>query len=321
MEALSFCLSSSPPLKSQNPTPKIRSVSLPCNCHESHFTYKKNPSQILALRNSLSSKTSVKPNISLPLLLGFLSSPLPSFGAEIAVTAEQSSDKINLEALLVSIDHFFDKNPFFVAGVTVIWLIIIPLVQAYLRKYKYISAIDAFRKLRDDSTTQLLDIRDEKSLAFLGSPNLKILNKDVVQVHFSEGDEDGFVKKVLESFADPKETVVCILDNFDGNSMKVAELLFKNGFREAYAIEGGLRGKKGWQDIQEELLPPSVHVYRKKKVKKSQRQEINGGVHQVSEDKINASSSETVSKGNIDEIDKSYYPDMEPPSSPSPSKP
>lgn len=27
----------------------------------------------------------------------------------------------------------------------------------------------------------------------------------------------------------------------------MAELLFKNGFKEAYAIEGGLRGKDGWQ--------------------------------------------------------------------------
>lgn len=35
--------------------------------------------------------------------------------------------------------------------------------------------------------------------------------------------------------------------SFDGNSLKVAELLFKNGFKEAYAIEGGLRGKDGWE--------------------------------------------------------------------------
>lgn len=34
--------------------------------------------------------------------------------------------------------------------------------------------------------------------------------------------------------------------SFDGNSLKVAELLFKNGFKGAYAIKGGVRGKKGW---------------------------------------------------------------------------
>lgn len=26
----------------------------------------------------------------------------------------------------------------------------------------------------------------------------------------------------------------------------MAKLLFKNGFKEAYAIEGGVRGKNGW---------------------------------------------------------------------------
>lgn len=35
--------------------------------------------------------------------------------------------------------------------------------------------------------------------------------------------------------------------SFDGNSIKVAELLVKNGLKEAYAIRGGIRGKKGWQ--------------------------------------------------------------------------
>lgn len=35
--------------------------------------------------------------------------------------------------------------------------------------------------------------------------------------------------------------------SFDGNSLKVAELLFNNGFKEAYAIKGGLRGPEGWQ--------------------------------------------------------------------------
>ena len=34
--------------------------------------------------------------------------------------------------------------------------------------------------------------------------------------------------------------------SFDGNSMKVAELLVENGFKEAYYIKGGARGKNGW---------------------------------------------------------------------------
>lgn len=35
--------------------------------------------------------------------------------------------------------------------------------------------------------------------------------------------------------------------SFDDDSLKVAELLVKNGFKEAYAIKGGVRGKEGWQ--------------------------------------------------------------------------
>lgn len=123
----------------------------------------------------------------------------------------------------------------------------IPLTQDYLQKYKLISAIDAFRKLKDDPNAQLLDIREEKSLRNLCSPNLKILNKNVMQVEFREGHEEGFVAKVLEKIKEPSTTTICILDNFDGNSLEVAELLFKNGFKEAYAIRGGVRGTNGWQ--------------------------------------------------------------------------
>ena len=103
--------------------------------------------------------------------------------------------------MLLAIDDFFNRNPFFVAGCTFIWLIVIPLTdEFFLRKYRFISAIDAFRKLRDDPNVQLLDIMDNKTVKYLRSPNLKILNKGVVQVQYSEGDEDGFVKKFLQSF-------------------------------------------------------------------------------------------------------------------------
>lgn len=217
----------------------------------------------------------------------------PCLASETVVSTEQTLGKINLESILVSIDDFFNRNPLFVAGVTFVWLVVIPLTQEYLRKFKFISAINAFRKLRDDPNSQLLDIRDDKSLGYLGSPKLKILNKGVVQVYYSEGDEDGFVKKVLERFSDPVNTTVCVLDNFDGNSMKVAELLFKSGFKEAYAIRGGIRGKNGWQEIQDTFLPPSVHVYAKKKVKQSKQLETNGRVNQQSEDKSNQAFSST----------------------------
>ncbi|CAD6228829.1 unnamed protein product [Miscanthus lutarioriparius] len=140
------------------------------------------------------------------------------------------------------------------------------LVPEYVfKKYKPVSAIDAFRKLRDVPEAQLLDIRRGKSVRFMAPPNLKLVDKSTVQVEFDEEDDKGFVKEVLARFPDPANTVVCVLDNFDGNSLKVAELLVENGFKEAYAIKGGLRGPEGWQAVQENYLPPSVHVFPRKK--------------------------------------------------------
>ncbi|KAF9612273.1 hypothetical protein IFM89_038843 [Coptis chinensis] len=263
--------------------------------------------------------------------------PFPCFATETTFANEQISDRIDLEAILVSIDDFFNRNPFFVSGVTFIWLVVIPLTQEYLRKYKFVSAIDAFQKLKSDPNSQLLDIRDKASLNYLGTPNLKILNKKAVQVEFLEGQEDGFVKKVLQNFKDPGNTIICILDNFDGNSMKVAELLFKNGFKEAYAIRGGLRGKKGWQSIQETLLPPSVHVFPKKGKASRQLEKKEGTDLQTNPNgQVPVNKDEIVENGYINKDGPSpqatlgssrslspypNYPDLKPPSSPTPSKP
>lgn len=81
-----------------------------------------------------------------------------------------------------------------------------------MQKYKFISAVNAFKKLKDDPSCQLLDIRDRKNLAYLPSPNLKLLGKSAVQVEFSEEDEEGFVKRVLENLGDPADTAVCVVD-------------------------------------------------------------------------------------------------------------
>ncbi|KAK3011533.1 hypothetical protein RJ639_011573 [Escallonia herrerae] len=313
MESLSIGLSSSLPHpnhpKTHKPTFKPNfllskrnnSTFHPSISHQTHCPFPKKTSPI---PQSNITPTTHFPNLSKhnppflekpQLFQIFLSSPLSFLGltfsfplsciaSESFVPTDQVSNRINLEAILVSIDAFFNRYPFFVAGVTFIWLVVIPLTEDYLAKVKFISAINAFRKLRDDPNSQLLDIRDGKSLGFLGSPNLKILNKGVVQVEFLEGDDEGFVKKVLEKLRDPANTSICIIDNFDGNSMKVAELLFKNGFKEAYAILGGVRGKSGWLAIQETLLPPSVHISPKKKVKKlEQQREMNGVVNLPSE--------------------------------------
>ncbi|XP_076950786.1 rhodanese-like domain-containing protein 4A, chloroplastic [Bidens hawaiensis] len=270
--------------------------------------------------------------------------------------ASQLPAKIDLESALVSIDDFFNQYPFFVSGCAFIWLLVVPATQEYLRKYKFISAIDAFKKLKDDPNSQLLDIRDSKTLRVLASPNLKYLNKNALQIEFRTADDDhqGFVKRVKDSIKDPANTTLCILDilstricrfsphnyvesrcpAFDGESMKVAELLFNNGFKEAYAIRGGVRGNNGWLEIQETLLPPSVHINLKRKVKRSNKGKNNGAIEvQQTEVKSEPHSVTEVKQTDNGYVNKSkepntrssspypMYPGLKPPSSPTPSKP
>ncbi|KAJ4843230.1 hypothetical protein Tsubulata_008734 [Turnera subulata] len=344
MESLSMILSASPPIQFQNHTRTLKSTTpKPTTSTRTHFPSAKTSS----LQNHLSL---LKPPLPFSIsTLHLLASPLPSLAAEsLATPAEQFQDKINIESILVSIDDFLIRNPFFVAGCTFIWLVVIPLTESYFKKYKLIPAIDAFRKLRDSPDAQLLDIRDEQSVADLRSPNLKILDKSVVQVEYSKEDEDVFVKKVKDKFPDPANTVLCIIDSLDDNTLAVAELLFKNGFKEAYGVRGGVKAKKGWLAIQETLLPPSVHIKPKKKKKKKMKAktsnlEVNGAAPQQNSDTNGIASVVDLSGEEIQEVDKGHtnipaistangstigcrspypnYPDLKPPSSPTPSQP
>ncbi|KAI5006944.1 hypothetical protein ZWY2020_046892 [Hordeum vulgare] len=267
--------------------------------------------------------------------------PLPALAAEA-----DGRSKVSLESIVLAIDDFNNRNPFFVAGVVFVWLVLVPLAQDYFRKYKAVGALDAFRKLRDVPEARLLDIRRGNSVRFMAPPNLRLVEKSAVQVEFDEEDEKGFLGEVLARFPDPANTVVCVLDNFDGNSMKVAELLFNNGFKEAYAIKGGLRGPDGWQAIQENYLPPSVHVFpREKKSKTLTHTDVSTegtGDQPEGDGELLTSPNSTLvntSNGTKDGHEEpngsvlaakhprrplspyANYPDLKPPSSPTPSKP
>ncbi|XP_055814179.1 rhodanese-like domain-containing protein 4A, chloroplastic [Solanum dulcamara] len=347
MESLSIGISTCLLVKKQPQTHRSSSkfilrrcsTTVPCNSIQLNYPKTGNLSHVLQTEAPIHLFQQISPKLYLSLLCMSLSFPLTSLASETTIP---TPTKINIEAILVSIDEFFNNYPFFVAGVTFMWLVLIPLAEEYLQKYKFTSAVDAFGKLRDDPTSHLLDIRDDKSLAYLPSPSLRMFNKSVMQVEFRQGDEDAFLKRVFQNLNDPQNTTLCVIDNFDGNSIKVAELLVKNGLKEAYAIRGGIRGKKGWQEIQEILLPPSVHIYTKKKVKGQQPQDRNNGVIQANEinsqspSAIGVTQVEQISNGSIKKSADSTsaikcgprssspypnYPDLKPPSSPSPSKP
>lgn len=134
--------------------------------------------------------------------------PLPALAAEDG----GGGSKVSLESIVLAIDDFNNRNPFFVAGVVFVWLVVLPLAQEYFKKYKAVGALDAFRKLRDVPEAQLLDIRRGNSVRFMAPPNLRLVEKSAVQVEFDEEDEKGFLREVLARFPDPANTVVCVLD-------------------------------------------------------------------------------------------------------------
>lgn len=202
-------LSSSPLIQHHSKTHK--STSQKSACLHPSFSNSTSKDLPLVLQNAPFLKTFAKPHLSFPLINLFAS--LPCLASEAVLpSTEPISDKINLETILVSIDEFLNRYPFFVATCTFVWLVVIPVTQGYLSKCKFVSAIDAFKKLKNEPTAGLLDIRNTKTLVSLGSPNLRSLNKSVVQVEFTEGGKDGFLKNVLDNFADPANTILCILD-------------------------------------------------------------------------------------------------------------
>ncbi|KAL5861575.1 hypothetical protein ACOSQ4_002871 [Xanthoceras sorbifolium] len=332
MESLSMVVSSSLPLQYHPKTHKS-SISKPRSLSIS-------TSRPL-LRHSNLLQTLTKTHLSITII--DLLTSLPCLASETVLSStEPVANKIDFDSIGNSIYDFINRYPFFVSGCAFIWIVVIPVIEYHLSKCKYIYAIWAFEKLRDDPNAQLLDIRNAKTMVSLGSPNLQSLNKKVVQVQFTKKDKKGFVKNVLNNFADPANTVLCILDNFDGYSLEAAELLFKKGFKEAYAIKYGVRGKKGWLAIQRKVMPPALHILPKtikKKVKTSQQLEINGVDQQTGDkngslssgnvsvlqnqtkDLANVNETENINVGSRSSSPYPNYPDMKPPSSPTPSKP
>ncbi|XP_037416819.1 rhodanese-like domain-containing protein 4A, chloroplastic [Triticum dicoccoides] len=135
--------------------------------------------------------------------------PLPALAAE---ADGGGGSKVSLESIVLAVDDFNNRNPFFVAGVVFVWLVVLPLAQEYFKKYKAVGALDAFRKLRDVPEAQLLDVRRGSSVRFMAPPNLRLVEKSAVQVEFDEEDEKRFLGEVLARFPDPA-IPVCVCGN------------------------------------------------------------------------------------------------------------
>ncbi|PSS03950.1 Rhodanese-like domain-containing protein [Actinidia chinensis var. chinensis] len=191
-----------------------------------------------------------------------LSSVLNSGFARALTYEEALQQSVRTSTSLGSSDFdvggFFDsiislgvENPLVIAGGAAI--IAVPLVvsQVFGKKPKpwgVESAKNAYAKLGDDGSAQLLDIRAPVELRQVGSPDIRGLRKKPVPVMYKGQDKLGFLKKLTLKFKEPENTTLFILDKFDGNSELVAELVTANGFKAAYAIKDGAEGNRGWMN-------------------------------------------------------------------------
>jgi len=244
---------------------------------------------------------------------------------------------------------FLDKNPLFAFGVSFVVFLVIPLVSDLAdRSRKWVSAETAYSNLRDEVEPQLVDIRGIDEIEDVGSPDISSFNKKVVQVTYT-GDEDAFLYEMRKRFKEPAQTTLYILDMYDGNSMEVAQMLTRNGFRAVYAIRDGFQGSNGWQAVGEILFPKTVHVDTGNGATVSQDHKVNVSASaavdtealqsQTKESTILPSSFGTEARissapqpatvepaveplSSIRPLSPyPLYPDLKPPTSPTPSKP
>ncbi|KAE8679553.1 Rhodanese-like domain-containing protein 4 [Hibiscus syriacus] len=163
-------------------------------------------------------------------------------------TGSPSSLEVDPNGILDSFVGFATENPTVVAGGIVV--LTVPLILSQLLKnpkpWGVESARNAYTKLGDDATAQLLDIRPLKEFKEIGSPDIKGLGKKPVSIAYNGEDKPGFLKKLSLKFKEPENTTLFIIDKFDGNSELVAELVTANGFKAAYAVKDGADGPRGW---------------------------------------------------------------------------
>ncbi|XP_058200176.1 rhodanese-like domain-containing protein 4, chloroplastic isoform X1 [Rhododendron vialii] len=160
------------------------------------------------------------------------------------------SSEFDFGGFIDSIINFGVENPLVIAGGVA--LLGVPLVLSQVfsspKPWGVESPKNAYTKLGDDSTCQLVDIRPPVEVRQVGSPDIRGLKKRPVGVAYRGEDKVGFLKKLSLKFKEPEKTTLFILDKFDGNSELVAELVTSNGFKAAYAIKDGAEGPRGWMN-------------------------------------------------------------------------
>ncbi|MCO5600258.1 hypothetical protein L7F22_054368 [Adiantum nelumboides] len=165
-----------------------------------------------------------------------------------SVQAPTPSD-VDVGAITDSVTSFAVGNPLaIIAGVAAFALpFVVSNLFSQAKPWNSVSAKEALRKL-ETGDAQLLDIRSGEDVKAEGTPDLRSVKKRVYQIPYSPDNDEAYVKKLLAKFKKPSDTILVILDQYDGNSLSVAKLATANGFKAAYAIKGGAEGPNGWRN-------------------------------------------------------------------------
>ncbi|KAH9731637.1 Rhodanese-like domain-containing protein 4 [Citrus sinensis] len=173
-------------------------------------------------------------------------------------SAGSSASDVDASGFIDSVISFGTENPLAIAGGVTI--LAVPLVLSQVlnkpKSWGVESARNAYAKLGDDASAQLLDIRAPVEFRQVGSPDVRGLGKRPVSIVYKGDDKPGFLKKLSLKFKEPENTTLFILDKFDGNSELVAELVTINGFKNAYTIKDGAEGPRGWMNSGLPWIPP-----------------------------------------------------------------
>lgn len=130
-----------------------------------------------------------------------------------SVSAFRAGD-FNGNGILDGVISFATENPAIIAGGAAI--LAVPLILSQILKnskpWGVESARNAYAKLGEDASAQLLDIRAPVEFRQVGSPDVRGLGKKPVSIAYKGGDKAGFLRKLSLKFKEPEKTTLFILD-------------------------------------------------------------------------------------------------------------
>ncbi|KAI4963130.1 hypothetical protein ZWY2020_019676 [Hordeum vulgare] len=197
-------------------------------------------------------------------------------------------------------------EPLLRGRVVFVWLVLVPLAQDYFRKQGR-GRPRRLPQAPDVPDARLLDIRRATACGSWRRPTSGS-SRRAPQVEFDEEDEKGFLGR-------------CSPGSRTRPTPSSASLTtpVQQWFQRGICNQRGLRGPDGWQAIQENYLPPSVQCFHGKEEQTLTHTDVRDGELLTSPNSTLVNTSNGTKDGH-EELNGSY-PDLKPPSSPTPSKP